>query len=109
MIYADYYGSYLTVITRPPWVLGLQSYHITWTITRAQLVKMYIVYWFHSQISKLPNGATVATLENLSPVSRVAVMYNAGSRFESRDNAGVTHSIRSCSNLVSEFRVSPCE
>jgi len=47
-----------------------------------------------AKISQLPNGATVASLENNSPISRVSVVFNAGSRFEGGHNLGVTHCIR---------------
>jgi len=50
------------------------------------------------QISRLANGALVATLDNNAAVSRVAVIYNAGARFEDRSNEGVTHAIRRCSD-----------
>jgi len=52
-----------------------------------------------ARISRLPSGTVVATLENHSPVSRVAVLYNAGSRYEGRENQGVTHAIRAAANL----------
>lgn len=45
-------------------------------------------------ITKLPDGLLIASLENFSPVSRVAVVINAGSRFESGHNLGVTHMLR---------------
>jgi len=51
------------------------------------------------RVSRLANGAIVATVENNSPVARLAVLYNAGSRYEVRDNEGVTHCIRSAANL----------
>lgn len=42
----------------------------------------------------LPNGMTVASLENLSPVSRIGVFVRAGPRFETSKEAGVSHLIR---------------
>ena len=53
-----------------------------------------------AKISRLANGAVVASVENLSPVSRLAVLYNAGSRYEDNHNKGVTHAIRAASNLT---------
>jgi len=52
-------------------------------------------------VSKLPNGVTVASLENNSPLSRVAVIYYAGPRYEPLDKLGITHCLRVASNLVS--------
>lgn len=51
------------------------------------------------RITRLANGAVVASVENNSPVARLAVLYNAGSRFEVRENEGITHCIRSAANL----------
>ncbi|CAC5409591.1 QCR2 [Mytilus coruscus] len=51
------------------------------------------------RVTKLDNGLTVASLENYSPISQVALIVNAGSRFESYTNAGVTHFLRSATNL----------
>eukprot|EP00916_Digyalum_oweni_P017938 GHVL01029765.1.p1 GENE.GHVL01029765.1~~GHVL01029765.1.p1 ORF type:complete len:152 (-),score=17.21 GHVL01029765.1:472-927(-) len=55
------------------------------------------------KVTKLPNGLTVASIENYSPVSRVALVANAGSRFEDGDNLGVTHCLRVASGLVKFF------
>ena len=44
----------------------------------------------------------VASVENNSPVSRIAVFYNAGPRFEGSDS-GITHAVRSAASLVSLF------
>ncbi len=51
------------------------------------------------RVIRLPNGAIVAGLENHSPLSRVAIVCNAGSRFEKPDQAGICHSLRNASNL----------
>jgi len=51
------------------------------------------------QVTKLPNGITVASIENYSPVARVAVVAKAGSRFEDGDNLGVSHCLRVASGL----------
>uniref|UniRef100_A0A667WYJ7 Ubiquinol-cytochrome c reductase core protein 2a n=1 Tax=Myripristis murdjan TaxID=586833 RepID=A0A667WYJ7_9TELE len=52
------------------------------------------------QISKLPNGLVVASLENYSPLSSVGVFVKAGSRFETAENQGVSHVLRLAANLV---------
>jgi ubiquinol-cytochrome c reductase core subunit 2 len=54
------------------------------------------------KVTRLPNGVVVASLENYSPLSRVAVLYNAGSRHESAENLGITHCIRAASNLSTQ-------
>jgi len=54
------------------------------------------------KITRLPNGVTVASVENYSPVSRVALVANAGSRFEDGDNLGVTHCLRIASGLSNQ-------
>ncbi|XP_046361721.2 cytochrome b-c1 complex subunit 2, mitochondrial-like isoform X2 [Haliotis rufescens] len=61
------------------------------------------------KLTKLPNGMIVASLENYSPLSSVAVVVNAGSRFESGDNLGVTHCLRAAAGLstqkASQFKI----
>lgn len=54
------------------------------------------------KITKLPSGIVVASLEDYSPVSRLAVVYNAGSRYEPADNLGITHCLRVATNLSSK-------
>uniref|UniRef100_A0A0B6Z630 Peptidase M16 N-terminal domain-containing protein n=1 Tax=Arion vulgaris TaxID=1028688 RepID=A0A0B6Z630_9EUPU len=50
-------------------------------------------------IKKLDNGMLVGTIETLSPVSRLAVVVKAGSRYESGDNLGLTHCLRHATQL----------
>lgn len=61
------------------------------------------------QVSKLPNGLVVASLENYSPVSSVSVFVKAGSRFETVETQGVSHVLRLAANLTtkgaSAFRI----
>uniref|UniRef100_A0A667WYI0 Ubiquinol-cytochrome c reductase core protein 2a n=1 Tax=Myripristis murdjan TaxID=586833 RepID=A0A667WYI0_9TELE len=54
------------------------------------------------QISKLPNGLVVASLENYSPLSSVGVFVKAGSRFETAENQGVSHVLRLAANLTTK-------
>ena len=56
---------------------------------------------FLFQLTKLPNGIKVASVENYSPLSRVALVASAGPRFEDGDNLGVSHCLRVASGLVS--------
>jgi ubiquinol-cytochrome c reductase core subunit 2 len=52
------------------------------------------------KVTKLQNGIVVATLENHSPVSRLAVVVNASARHETYDLQGSSHALRSFSSLV---------
>ena len=52
-------------------------------------------------MSKLSNGLTVASVENHSPISRIGLLVNAGSRYESTANQGISHCLRSYAHLVS--------
>ncbi|XP_051573645.1 cytochrome b-c1 complex subunit 2, mitochondrial-like [Myxocyprinus asiaticus] len=54
------------------------------------------------QVSKLPSGLLIASLENYSPVSKVAVFVKAGSRYETAENLGVTHMLRLAGNLTTK-------
>jgi len=63
---------------------------------RAQLSKEPI------KVSKLPNGVTVASLENHSPITRIAAVINTGSRDEKHDERGVTHALRVYSGLATK-------
>ncbi|KAJ3160179.1 ubiquinol-cytochrome c reductase core subunit 1 [Geranomyces michiganensis] len=45
----------------------------------------------HNTVSKTSNGITIASLDNLGPVSTVALVVNAGSRFDTVDAPGVAH------------------
>ncbi|XP_029626848.1 cytochrome b-c1 complex subunit 2, mitochondrial-like [Salmo trutta] len=61
------------------------------------------------QMSKLPNGLVIASLENYSPVSSVGVFVKAGTRYETVENQGVSHVLRLAANLTtkgaSAFRI----
>ena len=46
----------------------------------------------------------VASVDNGGPVSRVGIFYNAGSRYESGEHAGVTHGLRCAADIVSIIR-----
>ncbi|XP_041831821.1 cytochrome b-c1 complex subunit 2, mitochondrial isoform X2 [Melanotaenia boesemani] len=56
----------------------------------------------HVQVSKLPNGLVIASLENYSPLSSVSVFVKAGSRYESMENQGVSHVLRLAANLTTK-------
>uniref|UniRef100_A0A8C4VEM5 Ubiquinol-cytochrome c reductase core protein 2 n=1 Tax=Falco tinnunculus TaxID=100819 RepID=A0A8C4VEM5_FALTI len=61
------------------------------------------------EITKLPNGLIIASLENFSPASRIGVFIKAGSRYETASNLGTAHLLRLASNLTtkgaSSFRI----
>ena len=46
------------------------------------------------KISRLGNGLTVASVDTASPVSHLAVVFRAGSRYETADEQGLTHHMR---------------
>lgn len=52
------------------------------------------------QVTKLPSGLVIASLENYSPASKIGVFIKAGCRYETPENQGVTHLLRLASNLV---------
>lgn len=54
------------------------------------------------QVTKLPSGLVIASLENYSPASKIGVFVKAGSRYEAHDNQGVTHVLRLASNLTTK-------
>ncbi|XP_004071490.1 cytochrome b-c1 complex subunit 2, mitochondrial [Oryzias latipes] len=54
------------------------------------------------QVSKLPNGLVIASIENYSPVSSVGVFVKAGSRYETAENQGVSHVLRLAANLTTK-------
>ncbi|KAM6951276.1 cytochrome b-c1 complex subunit 2, mitochondrial [Aplochiton taeniatus] len=54
------------------------------------------------QVTKLPSGLVIASLENYSPASRIGVFVKAGCRFETPDNHGVTHLLRLAGSLTTK-------
>ncbi|PWA19313.1 hypothetical protein CCH79_00014650, partial [Gambusia affinis] len=59
------------------------------------------------QVSKLPNGLVIASVENYSPLSSVGVFIRAGSRHENSENLGVSHVLRLAANLLGGSRRKP--
>ncbi|KAH9379369.1 hypothetical protein HPB48_008081 [Haemaphysalis longicornis] len=53
------------------------------------------------ETSTLPNGLTVTTLENYSPITRLAIVVKAGARYEDGHTLGITHTLRNAAGLVS--------
>ncbi|KAK7868342.1 hypothetical protein R5R35_013642 [Gryllus longicercus] len=47
----------------------------------------------------LPNKLIVASVENNSPISRVSILFRAGSRYETHDNYGTSHVLRIAAGL----------
>ncbi|XP_067407077.1 cytochrome b-c1 complex subunit 2, mitochondrial isoform X2 [Emydura macquarii macquarii] len=54
------------------------------------------------EITKLPNGLVIASLENYSPASKIGVFIKAGSRYETTNNLGTAHLLRLASNLTTK-------
>uniref|UniRef100_A0A7N9AWX9 Ubiquinol-cytochrome c reductase core protein 2b n=1 Tax=Mastacembelus armatus TaxID=205130 RepID=A0A7N9AWX9_9TELE len=53
-------------------------------------------------VTRLPNGLVIASLENYSPASKIGVFAKAGCRYETPENQGVTHLLRLASNLTTK-------
>lgn len=60
------------------------------------------------QVTRLPSGLVIASLENYSPASKIGVFIKAGCRYETPDNQGVTHLLRLASNLVQYWNAACC-
>lgn len=56
------------------------------------------------QVTRLPSGLVIASLENYSPASKIGVFIKAGCRYETPENQGVTHLLRLASGLVCNFK-----
>ncbi|KAG7491863.1 hypothetical protein MATL_G00007880 [Megalops atlanticus] len=54
------------------------------------------------QVTKLPSGLVIASLENYSPASKIGVFMKAGCRYEPIDSLGVTHVLRLAANLTTK-------
>merc|ERR1712209_247748 len=54
------------------------------------------------KVSTLPDGLTVASIENHSPVTTLGVVIKAGARNEGHDNAGVSHALRIASVMATK-------
>jgi len=54
-------------------------------------------------VTKLSNGLVVASMENNSPVFRVAAVVQAGAKYEPYDSRGVTTLLRVFSNLSTKY------
>jgi len=54
------------------------------------------------KVSTLKNGITVASVENGSPITSLGVVVRAGARFESYENAGVSHMLRISAGLATK-------
>lgn len=52
------------------------------------------------RVTKLDNGIVCASLENYSPVTRIAAVFNVGARDETHDQLGATHALRVYSSLA---------
>uniref|UniRef100_A0A8C4NK46 Ubiquinol-cytochrome c reductase core protein 2b n=1 Tax=Dicentrarchus labrax TaxID=13489 RepID=A0A8C4NK46_DICLA len=54
------------------------------------------------QVTRLPSGLVIASMENYSPASKIGVFIKAGCRYETPENQGVTHLLRLASNLTTK-------
>lgn len=56
------------------------------------------------QVTRLPSGLVITSLENYSPASKIGVFIKAGCRYETPENQGVTHLLRLASGLVCNLK-----
>jgi ubiquinol-cytochrome c reductase core subunit 2 len=54
------------------------------------------------KVSTLENGIKVASVENFSPITRIAAVINVGSRDEEHHEQGALHALRIYSNLATK-------
>ncbi|KAF6128108.1 ubiquinol-cytochrome c reductase core protein 2 [Phyllostomus discolor] len=54
------------------------------------------------ELTKLPNGLVIASLENYAPASRIGLFIKAGSRYEDSNNLGTSHLLRLASSLTTK-------
>ncbi|XP_051857200.1 cytochrome b-c1 complex subunit 2, mitochondrial [Antechinus flavipes] len=54
------------------------------------------------EVTKLPNGLVIASMENYAPISRIGLYIKAGSRYEDSSNFGASHLLRLASNLTTK-------
>ncbi|CAN7939667.1 unnamed protein product, partial [Ixodes hexagonus] len=54
------------------------------------------------ETTTLPNGLVVTSLENYSPVTRLAIIVKGGARYEDGSNLGVTHALRNAAGLATK-------
>lgn len=54
------------------------------------------------QVSTIPSGVTLASLESESPIARLAVIVRAGSRYEPQNKLGLSHIVRSSAGLATK-------
>lgn len=68
----------------------------------AQAVPISGIFSPDIKTTTLPNKVTVTAVENESAISRVSIMFKAGSRNECPDNLGVTHVLRVAAGLTTK-------
>lgn len=82
-------------------MLDHQNYKpFQWYLHLFFILCIWVFFFSLLQVSKLPNGLVIASLENNSSSSSVGVFVKAGSRFETVENQGVSHVLRLAANLV---------
>uniref|UniRef100_A0A8C5EXZ2 Cytochrome b-c1 complex subunit 2, mitochondrial-like n=1 Tax=Gouania willdenowi TaxID=441366 RepID=A0A8C5EXZ2_GOUWI len=79
--------------------------HLSTRLNAAQAARKVEATGFQPQgvqVTKLPSGLVIASLENYSPASKIGVFVKAGCRYETPENQGVTHHLRLASNLTTK-------
>ncbi|KAM7295845.1 cytochrome b-c1 complex subunit 2, mitochondrial [Ixodes scapularis] len=54
------------------------------------------------EMTTLPSGLVVTSLENYSPVTRLAIIVKGGARYEDGSNLGITHTLRNAAGLATK-------
>jgi len=58
------------------------------------LVPTLLKAGYATAVTKTSNGVRIATLDESSPAASVSLVINAGSRFEPKDKAGISHIVK---------------
>lgn len=84
-------------------ISGKHFHFLMFVLIKCMVLRAYLC----PQVTRLPSGLVIASLENYSPTSKIGVFIKAGCRYEIPDNQGVTHLLRLASSLV-RFYILTC-
>jgi len=71
---------------------------------KAASAPQYIIGKGDLTVGKASNGAAVATQENNAPISKIALLFKAGSRYETAATRGAAHILRQSAGLGTDSR-----
>jgi len=69
---------------------------------QAAVQQPYVLPSQDAKVTTLPSGAVVASVENNAPVSKVALVFKAGSRYETASSNGAAHVLRTSAGLATK-------